>query len=317
MNRSVQLAVLAALALSALPARAFTREVPLLIQTIANSGPITVGTTPRGLAFDGTFIWAANYDSSTVSRVDGWSKQVVQTINLPANSVPASVVFDGTNVWVFGAKAYKYDKTGASKITNGLALSGSAWGAAFDGTSIWVSTTGGLDKINITTNARTTVTVPVTNGAVAWDGTAVWVSNIDLGIVRYDPATGKSAPPTGTVATGNAMNHLVFDGVYLWVLADQAGLAQKIDVTTGALVATVAINPDGRGGAFDGSTLWVATKNADMIQRIDVHTNQLFETFQVPAGTGPYNCVFDGTHMWIAGQGATRGTLQKFLVRFN
>jgi YVTN family beta-propeller protein len=319
MEKSLQVcAVLALLAVAVPASAAMNREIPLHVQTFFTKGtPVTVGQEPRGLAFDGSQIWVANYDSSTITRIDAVTNKVLQTITLAANSYPASIVFDGTYVWVFGTKGYKYDKTGASKLGTPLTLSGSAWGAAFDGTSIWVSTTGGLDKVNISSNTKTTYALACTNGAVAYDGASVWVSNIDLGICKFDPTTNTQVFSSTSILTGNSMNHLAFDGQFLWICADQNAVIQKLDVSTNEVVATVSTYPDPRSGAFDGSYLWVVGHDSDTIQRVDVRTNQIVDTIPVPVGTAPYNIVFDGTHMWVGTQGTNPATVRKILVRFN
>ena len=57
-----------------------------------------VGQGPRGVAFDGTYIWTANNTSGTVTRIrvsDG-SQQGTFTVG----SLAQGIAFDGANVWV-------------------------------------------------------------------------------------------------------------------------------------------------------------------------------------------------------------------------
>src|SRR4030067_2821452 len=61
--------------------------VPLLTQTLklpyysGRKTTVTVGTSPRGVAFDGTHIWVTNYTSANVSKIDINTNTVVATIS--------------------------------------------------------------------------------------------------------------------------------------------------------------------------------------------------------------------------------------------
>ena len=59
---------------------------------------VTAGTSPNGIAFDGTSIWVANTGSNNVSKINPSTNAVTATVT--AGTVPYGVAFDGTSIWV-------------------------------------------------------------------------------------------------------------------------------------------------------------------------------------------------------------------------
>src|ERR1700728_86679 len=57
-----------------------------------------VGTSPRGLAFDGANIWVANALEDTVTKVRAADGANLGTFS--AGGVPTALAFDGSNIWV-------------------------------------------------------------------------------------------------------------------------------------------------------------------------------------------------------------------------
>jgi DNA-binding beta-propeller fold protein YncE len=67
--------------------------------------PITVGSQPTGLAFDGqydgTYIWVANQTPSSVTKLQASTGAIVGVFQLgPSTNTPFGVAFDGANIWV-------------------------------------------------------------------------------------------------------------------------------------------------------------------------------------------------------------------------
>ena len=62
---------------------------------------VTVGSSPRRVAFDGTSIWVTNGNSNTVSKINPTTNTVTATVTV--GSSPSDVAFDGANVWVTNA----------------------------------------------------------------------------------------------------------------------------------------------------------------------------------------------------------------------
>jgi len=66
-----------------------------------NLGTFTVGHHVRGLAYDGTSIWACNGNDNTVSCVR--ASDVALLATYPTGKAPSAVAFDGANIWVANA----------------------------------------------------------------------------------------------------------------------------------------------------------------------------------------------------------------------
>jgi len=65
---------------------------------VVEGSPIAVGSRPQALAFDGTFIYVANFSSHTVSRIRASTGAVEGS--LLSVSQPSALAFDGTFVYV-------------------------------------------------------------------------------------------------------------------------------------------------------------------------------------------------------------------------
>jgi len=99
---------------------------------------IVVGNDPRGLCFDGGYVWCANYDlggvgpANTVSKIDTLSGTVVATI--VTGDRPGFIEYDGAgSVWVAclgTTDAYKIDI--ATNAVTAVALGVQPRSLAFD-----------------------------------------------------------------------------------------------------------------------------------------------------------------------------------------
>jgi hypothetical protein len=65
----------------------------------ANLGTFTVGTNPKGIAFDGANIWVVNSSSNgTVTKLRTSDGANLGTFTV--GEFPIGVAFDGANIWV-------------------------------------------------------------------------------------------------------------------------------------------------------------------------------------------------------------------------
>jgi hypothetical protein len=143
-------------------------------------GTFAVGG-PRGIAFDGTYIWVScdNQGTSTATRLklDG-------TIagSFPVGAQPLGMAFDGANIWVAG------NDTGHGVLTKLRAsdgknlgtfnVSGEPYHVAFDGTNIWVTEAAAVVEVRVSDG----VVIGEFNGGtnafgIAFDGANIWVAD--------------------------------------------------------------------------------------------------------------------------------------------
>jgi hypothetical protein len=182
-----------------------------------------VGPLPRGIAFDGSRIWAATaggVSAVTPTIVTPWS---VTTASAGFSS-PFGVLFDGSNIWVTDDgdnTLKKLDQTGAILQTVNVG-SGPQY-PAFDGTNIWVPNK--EDSTVTVVRAATGAVVATLSGnglarpaQAAFDGQRLLVSNpfgnsvslwkaADLTLIGAF-STGTTTTPVGTCS----------DGTYFWIV---------------------------------------------------------------------------------------------------
>ena len=195
-------------------------------------GTYATGTTPDGVAFDGTtHMWVTNNGSDTVS-----------VFNL-----------DGTQI------------TGSPFATGSLPV-----GVAFDGTHTWVSNLNGntvsvfnLDGTQIIGSPFTTGTHP---GAGASDGTHMWVPNYFANTVSVFNLDGTLA---GTYATGTGPYAVAFDGSHMWVTNYYANTVSVFNLD-GSVGGTYNTGASPALTAFDGSNMWVTNENDNTVSKFRI-----------------------------------------------
>ncbi|PIW36401.1 MAG: hypothetical protein COW24_05575 [Candidatus Kerfeldbacteria bacterium CG15_BIG_FIL_POST_REV_8_21_14_020_45_12] len=113
---------------------------------------ITVGSGPRGLAYDGQYVWVANSTDNSISRINT-SNSNIQTVSVsPLGSTPRFLVFDGAKLWI----TFQNNLVGnfdVSSMTAGKTVSvgNSPQDIAFDGTNVWSANSGSADVSKVPT----------------------------------------------------------------------------------------------------------------------------------------------------------------------
>jgi hypothetical protein len=140
----------------------------------------TLGTfsvsAPRGIAFDGTWVWVTT-DNGTIVRlkVDGTASG-----SFAVGSRPLGVAFDGASVWVAAAAGNGgLTKLRASDGKNlGTFPVGVSYLVAFDSVDIWVTTPAWVYEVRRSDGA---VLGTLNGGAspfgIAFDGANIWVAD--------------------------------------------------------------------------------------------------------------------------------------------
>jgi Collagen triple helix repeat (20 copies) len=185
--------------------------------------PATTNPYPFGIAWDGTQLWVADSNTGTVLTVNPSNGQVTPIGTANPFNVPKCVAFDGASIWVTNSYAGTVTKFAGTISQTTVEVGGAPFGIACDGSYMWVSNTGAvgtarLSKININTNAITTISLPsgiYSPGFITFDGASMWVScgsgqvlkiNAALNLVVGAYALGGNSSPAG----------LAFDGNHMW-----------------------------------------------------------------------------------------------------
>ncbi len=177
---------------------------------------------PQSLTTDGTYIWTANRDGGSLSRVNPDSNVVV---NYHSGFItPIGILFDGTNLWVNDAGDRKLKKLdSAGNILQSVSLNGGADGfPVYDGYNIWipdyssssvavVRARDGLMLARLTGNG---LSGPV---QAAFDGERILVTNYNGNSVSLWKAADLT--PIGSLATGSGPSGACSDGIHFFIAA--------------------------------------------------------------------------------------------------
>ena len=249
----------------------------LLASTGATVGTYPVGTNPGAIAFDGTNIWVANSQSSSVTKLLASTGATVGTFTDPVGP-PTGLAFDGTNIWVLNNAGY----SAIGSVTKLLASTGAAVGTypvaapsgiIFDGTNIWVTDASqsgsSVTKLLASTGELmgTYALSGVYPGAMAYDGTNIWVANYGTGTVtKLLASTGATV---GLYPVGATPSAIAFDGTNIWVTNSQGSSVTKLLASTGAVAATYTVGSSPGAIVFDGTNIWVANEGSNSVTKIN------------------------------------------------
>ena len=203
-------------------------------------------TSPRGLAFDGRYLWCNNFTDGSLYKIDPADGSVVahyQGGGLPTS--PEGLAWDGTHLWTcdwHGGTIFKTRET-----AEGMEIVNSFPKPEGSGPSV----------------------------GLGWDGEHLWLT-------CFPHAPGEASriyeldPENGSVLTQHDLpklfiEDLAWDGTYFWSCAWLIGIGFAIDPATGDTLhtyATPASQPVGQ--AWDGTHLWITDTGKDSIWALDI-----------------------------------------------
>ena len=250
-----------------------TENWNLLSNELSNTGGSNWGST-----FDGKYVWVANRGTNEVLQFPSMVDHVDRTsgggIYIPS-SFPGASPHD----------------------------------VAFDGTSIWVTISGGgVDKVakfnRESWALEATVTLPL--GAdpkgILWDGKFIYVANNgNASISRIDAlAATPSVVQTLQLTPGDLPTNLATDGKSIFVTNFGSSTVEKFARTTMASSHRISVTGQPHGIVFDGHNMWITGFASNAVQPIYLNT-LIAGTIITSSDTSRYRgLVFDGTEVWIA-----------------
>lgn len=264
---------------------------------------LPTGEAPRGIAFDGQFIYVANSEldlfgqTSTVTVIDPASSEVTTREFNPANPVPpAQYLAIGLN-----------SQSGpimCSVHADSTEAAVAFWSPGASGTIGHVSSP-----------------LPAPPSGVAFDGSNFWVSMADAGLVyKYQPQGGSFEFLGFSIDTIDAPGHMAFDGTNLWICNHQGSGSNAVVIVnpqTGATIASV-LPESAHALAFDGTHMWVSHPGGfgGALSRVNVTTFHGEIIMQLPSGIAPAGMAFDGASMWVTFPGVSNpdNLVMRFLV---
>jgi outer membrane lipoprotein-sorting protein len=263
-----------------------------------------VGTTPRGVAFDGANMWIVNLGSNNVTKI-----RVSDGANLgafPVGIFTIGIAFDGANMWISDATGNILTKLRASDGANlgAFPAGNSPVSVAFDGTNIWA--------VNSLPSGATVTKLRAVDGAIlgafavgsnpegiAFDGANMWVVNRSSNNVTKLRASDGTI--LGTFPAGSSPTGIAFDGANMWVVnLNPSGTATKLRTADGTILGTFTVGANPRNIAFDGTNMWVSNSGSNNVTKLRASDGANLGTF--PVGNGAGSLAFDGANMWVVNQ---------------
>lgn len=174
----------------------------------------------------------------------------------------------------------------------------------FDGTYLWSAneTDDSVTKVDVGSGAII-ATVHLQAGSdpsfLAYDGTNIWVGN-RAGSVTKVVAASATIAATYPLPPNHHVHGILSDGSSIWALSDTAGTVDKIDPSSGGVLATYSVGSIPWGLAFDGKYLWIANAGLNSLAKVDRATGATITTVGLPAGSGPRSIVYDGAFLYVA-----------------
>lgn len=150
------------------------------------------GPGPAGLAWDGRYLWNADFDAGRIYCLEPATGQVVDSLLCPG--VVSGLTSDGAWLWVgvmdegllhaINPATHDFDRT--LEVEDAGRLAGMAW----DGSVLWAVSQrpGRLLAVDVGTGeVRRTLSVPVAGGGLAYREGRLWLGAPDA--MRFNPET--------------------------------------------------------------------------------------------------------------------------------
>ena len=169
------------------------------------------------MAYDGLYIWVANQEAHTVSKMLAATGERVASFGV--GNRPVALANIRKNLWVVQRR---------------------------DGT---------VSKLQLSDGAHLgTFSVGKSPEALAYDGTYVWVANFeDNSVTRLQEVDGAQ---TGTFSIGDGPVDILFDGSHIWVALEGDRSLHQLN-PDGSIANTYALGIGPHSFLFDGTYFWV------------------------------------------------------------
>lgn len=210
----------------------------------------------------------------------------------------------------------------SSRAVATLVIPGYADFLAADGSSVWTTNEGRVDKLRHDRSAPiASVSMPGPCGAMTVAFDALWVANCaDSSVYRIDQKAQSISAiiPTGLADPTGELS-LAAGAGSVWVLTDPKGVLSRIDPRTNRVVGRIEVAPHSYAAAFGYGAVWITNTGADdthvsgSVQRIDPRTNKVIATISV--GPVPRFLAVGEGSVWTLNQGD--GTVTRIDPRSN
>jgi YVTN family beta-propeller protein len=270
-----------------------------------NSGKIVadtpVGQRPTDLAADGG-VWAANFDSGTLSRIDPETRKVVSVTN--AGGTPTGLAAGDGSLWVsngFAGRVLRVDEQ-SGRVTATIPIEGHPGAIAVDRNAVWVANPITDTVARIDPNSLQVSTIRVGSGpiGIAVGASSVWVANgLEQTLTRIDSFTG--AVVGRRIALRFTPTGVAFGDGSVWVTGTAADSLARVDPKTNQSSASIPVGDGPTGVVVFARRVWVADTFGRSVSEIDPARNRVVRT--IGFGESPEGIAFSQGRLWVAAYG--------------
>lgn len=258
----------------------------------------SVGSGPRGFAYDGEFLWLACENSNILQKIIPSTGEVLFDLTVGSGPVALEMV-DGI-LWVANFEnntIQKIDIRSANILSTYNVRKGPS-DLLFDGAYLWIANrvddvvqqfnpqAGGVLKIINVSDAPT---------SLAFDGASLWVANRGNDSVEMiDVQTGKVL---AEFPVGDFPRTLAWDGENLWVGNYYDRTIQSLVREAGTITASIDVGDLPDQMTLAGNQLWVVSQGEKSVEQIDLITKDVVSNVQL--GGWPTSIVYAGNSLWV------------------
>ncbi|MCB0210062.1 MAG: hypothetical protein KDJ52_12070 [Anaerolineae bacterium] len=239
-----------------------------------------VGQKPVDLVAEGDYLWTANNQDKTLSKIPMVNNNLGQTFTVKDH--PVALAAAGNHIWVAHG-----DSAFVSKVLSS------------NGASVGTFSTGGHRA-----------------GALAFDGSQIWVITKESdAVVRLRESDGKVL---GVTKVGEALVDIVYDGSNVWV-ADFTGKSLRKLNSNGVATDRYSVGGEPATFVYDDTYFWVAYEFISLpsfevrLQKIRASDGMIVKTIATIADSGTPHIAYDGEFIWLATQTDTNDSFSKVI----
>jgi YVTN family beta-propeller protein len=257
-------------------------------------------------------VWAPNWDTGTVQRIDTATNEIVATITVGErpHAMAARETASGTEVWVSGRDevgwaVMKIDPH-LNEVVDRIGVGDQGWAMAIDGDTMWLTSFESSRLLRVDLAAREVVKdIRLGNalGVIA-DSEGAWVALGASGRLAHVLASDNSVTFSQTPAETTSTLSFVGDEVWATTLSD--GRVMVLSRESGELTGEIALHfpfgiaeQDGDAWVTDGSN--EDPLSFDRILSIDSETREVRREIPMTAFGVDRSILPDGDALWVVG----------------
>lgn len=291
---------------------------------------VPIGQVPTDVAFLGTQVWVAGYDSLT--RIDPATNVVLSAIPLPQADTDyiAAVASAAGSLWVLvvsisgvdfeylAGSVLRIDPASGTVVATVAVSPGSSY-LAGDAAAMWVSSpaAGTIQRIDPAIN-QVAATLPFTfPGPIAVGADGVWAATDLTTVSRIDPATNLAV---ANVTTADWISAIAVSPGAVWVghggtSGVPNGSVSRINPGTAVLAAFVPVGFGVTDVSASGGNVWASMDGETNVIRINAATNTIVK---VAVGTKTQSIAANAQGVWVAPSvNFDAGSLPMNVIRIN